>query len=99
MANKKLVYETFASNAQTISSASQGLTAALEAAAASMNNTLNSSTGTMADGKSVDWADINAQINAKIGQLNTLLANTQRAANETNEYEVTHKNISETVQN
>jgi len=98
MANKKLVYETFTSNAEKIRSASQGLSAALDAANASMTNTLNNSTGTMADGKQAAWSDISAQIKSKISDLNTLLSNTERAANQTNEYEVTHKNIEVTPQ-
>ncbi len=93
MALNKMVYETFSSNAQTINSASQGLTNALNSSATAMNNTLSESSGTMVAGKSEDWQAINAQINEKIGQLNTLLANAKRAADNTNDYEVTHKNI------
>lgn len=97
MANKSLDYEGFDSNAQTIQSASESLTAALEAANASMGNTLNNSTGQMVSAKEAEYAQIKAEINSRISTLNTLLANTKRAAQETNEYEVRHSGIATDV--
>ena len=93
MGQKRLEYETFNENVARIKAASSELNDAIDNSNTSMTNTFNNSTGTMADGKQSDWSSINAQIKAKLNDINELLAAVQHAANTTNEYEVRHRNI------